>query len=63
MPKKEPVESVVPEEPWDKTPMEYSVVPPVDEDGNPEGASPVEKAAATRTAHALQNAAATPKEK
>jgi hypothetical protein len=61
MPKKEPVESVVPAEPWDKTEMAYSVIPPVDEDGNPEGAPPAEKAAATRTANALQ--AATPKEK
>jgi len=32
---KEPVESVVPEVPWDKTEMEYSIVPATDEDGNP----------------------------
>ena len=38
---------------WDKTPMAYNVVPPTDEDGNPEGASPVEKAAATRLAKSL----------
>lgn len=54
MPNKEPVSSVVAETPWDKTPMEYHVVRPTDEDGNPEGASPVEKAAATRTEHALR---------
>lgn len=34
MPKSEPVETVVPAVPWDKTPMEYTTVPPRDEDGN-----------------------------
>jgi hypothetical protein len=32
---KEPVEFVVPEVPWDKTEMQYSIVPATDEDGNP----------------------------
>jgi hypothetical protein len=35
MPKSEPVESVVPATEWDKTPMEYSEVPPTDEHGDP----------------------------
>lgn len=52
---KEPVSSVVPETPWDKTPMAYHVVPPTDEDGDPDGATPAAKAAATRAAHALSS--------
>lgn len=30
----QPVESVVPETEWDKTPMTYSIVPPTDENGD-----------------------------
>lgn len=53
MPEREPASTVVPETEWDKTPMTYNVVPPTDEGGDPEGASPVEKAAATRLAKSL----------
>lgn len=34
MPKDQPVESEVPETPWDKAEMQYSEVPPTDADGN-----------------------------
>lgn len=34
MPKEKPVEYVVPEVPWDKTPMAYTVLPATDADGN-----------------------------